>query len=171
MNNVTNRLRATAYHEAGHVVVALWGGDQKPRKATIVPLGDTLGSVAQQSWGRHFRPDVDLTPRREHQLQASIDTLLAGVIAERRGTGKRHNWTGATSDFHEAVRLASYMNGSNRQVALYLAWREQRVRDDVEHHWPDIERVAEALLARGTIDGAELRRIVFGLPPSGPVKR
>jgi ATP-dependent Zn protease len=165
--NTTNHLRATAYHEAGHVVVALWGGDRKPRQATIVPTGDTLGSLESHPWASRFRPDIELTPTRVQQLQARIDALLAGVIAERRGTGRRHNWTGAASDLHQATDLAGYLNGSIRQLTLYLAWRERCVRDGVESRWPDIERVAEALLIRRTLDGDELTRIVFQLPPEG----
>jgi hypothetical protein len=159
--SITAQLRATAYHEAGHAVVALHRGDRTPRRVTIVRKGGILGSVTHAAWGRRFRPDVDLTPRRIRQLQASIDTLLAGVIAERRGTGRRQNWAGATSDLNRAVGLADYLNSSSRQVDLYLAWRQQCVRDQVEILWPDIERVAGALLARSNLDGDELRQIVF----------
>lgn len=165
--NVTKQLRATAYHEAGHAVIALWGGDRKPARVTIVRKGDTLGSVTHPAWGGRFRPDIELSSRRIRQLQARIDTLLAGVAAERRGTGTRHNWTGAASDLDQATDLALYLNGSSRQVTLYLAWREQCVRDGVESRWPEIERVAEALLARRDIDGETIRRIVFLLPLEG----
>ena len=164
---MTAQLRATAYHEAGHVVVALLGEDRGPRRVTIVRTGSNLGSVTHGSWGSHFRPDIRLTPGHVQQLQARINTLLAGVIAERHGTRGRHNWAGASSDLHEATLLAGYLNGSSRQLTLYLAWRQQCVRDAVESRWPDVERVAEALLARGSLDGDEVRRIVFQLPLDG----
>jgi hypothetical protein len=117
--------------------------------------------------GVRFRPDIEMTLSRARQLQADTDSLLAGVIAERRGTGSRHNWVGATRDLEAATDLALYLNGSSRQATLYLAWREQCVRDAVETRWPDIERVAEALLARRSLKGDEVRRIVFQLPLEG----
>jgi len=155
------RLRATAYHEAGHAVVALMGGDRVPKQATIVPAGDVLGSVSYAKWSSGLRPDCYLTPGRMQLVQARIDTLLAGVIAERRGTGRRHNWTGGTSDIDSATDLAAYLNGSDRQTELFLRWRRLCVRDKVELHWPEIERLAVTLLARGTLTSDEIRQIVI----------
>ena len=165
---MTAQLRATAYHEAGHAVVALWEGARRPRRVTIVRQDDTLGRVTHVAWGVRFRPDVELTLSRARQLQAGIDSLLAGVVADRRGTGRRHNWAGASSDFQQAVDLASYLNnGSSRQITLYLAWREQCVRDAVEARWSEVERVAQALLSRHALKGDEVRRIVRELPLEG----
>ena len=163
----TAQLRATAYHEAGHAVVALWREAPMPRRVTVVGKGESLGSVTHASWGVRFRPDLELTLSRARRLQACTDALLAGVIAQSHGTGRRLDWAGASSDLHEATRLAGYLNGSSRQLELYLAWRQQCVRDAVEARWSEVERVAQALLSRHTLKGDEVRRIVRELPLEG----
>lgn len=48
--NITSHLRATAYHEADHAVVALFGGDRKPKRVTIVRQEDTLESGRRWTW-------------------------------------------------------------------------------------------------------------------------
>jgi ATP-dependent Zn protease len=151
-------LRATAYHEAGHAVVALlW---EHPTMATIVPSGDALGSTRHRSWGARFRPDLAMTPGRAARLQARITTLLAGDIAERRATGSRSD--GGAFDRQAAVDLAAYLNGSDRQIELYLAWRAECARQAVETYWPQIDRLAEALLDHKTLRGDDLRQAAFG---------
>lgn len=67
--------KMTAYHEAGHAVVALYtSGAKSIHKATIVPRGHALGMVSQ------LAEDEYQTTRQ--QLIADIDVCMGGKVAE-----------------------------------------------------------------------------------------
>jgi ATP-dependent metalloprotease len=95
--------RLTAYHEAGHAVVALRTPGAMPvHKATIVPRGSALGMVTQL-------PDKDETSITRKQLLARLDVCMGGRVAEELIFGRDEVTTGAISDLQQATRLAAYM--------------------------------------------------------------
>ena len=97
--------RLTAYHEAGHAIVALRTPGAMPvHKATIVPRGSALGMVTQL-------PDKDETSITRKQLLARLDVCMGGRVAEELIFGKDEVTTGALSDLQQATRLATYMVG------------------------------------------------------------
>ena len=97
--------RLTAYHEAGHAIVALRTPGAMPvHKATIVPRGSALGMVTQL-------PDKDETSITRRQLLARLDVCMGGRVAEELIFGKDEVTTGALSDLQQATRLATYMVG------------------------------------------------------------
>lgn len=135
---------ATAYHEAGHAVVALALG--KPiHKVTISPNRDRVGMCQTQKG--HFRPSHD-------QLEDAILILFAGYVAEARFTGQP-NHIGATSDFKQIRRLSSQRADGERQVERLekrlLAKTEYMLED--EEYWGAVERIAKELVVKETISG------------------
>ena len=68
--------RLTAYHEAGHALVALNTPGATPiHKATIVPRGHALGMVS-------MLPHEDEYSVTRQQLRAGIDVSMGGRVAE-----------------------------------------------------------------------------------------
>jgi len=91
----------TAYHEAGHAIVAYTLPKADPvHKVTIIPRGRALGLT----W---MLPEQDRHGKdREHLLQ-DISVSLGGRIAEEVFLGQMT--TGASSDFQNATTLARRM--------------------------------------------------------------
>jgi cell division protease FtsH len=93
--------RATAYHEAGHALVAITVPGADPlHKVTIIPRGRALG-VTQQ-----LPVDDRHTYSREY-LEASIAVLMGGRAAEEKKL--RRLTTGAGNDFERATEMARKM--------------------------------------------------------------
>ncbi len=66
----------TAYHEAGHVLVAYYTQDSHPlHKVTILPRAKSLGHTA-------FVPEDDVYSRTKSQLLAQMDVAMGGRVAE-----------------------------------------------------------------------------------------
>jgi ATP-dependent Zn protease len=116
-------LIATAYHEAGHAVAYFLSG-RKFRAVTIQPNDDYLGCVEGFD-ANGFGPDTSSTSRKRSLIERNINCSLAGPIAEAQHTRTR-NHVGASSDYHGACELASYICGSNEEIAAYLKWLEVR---------------------------------------------
>src|SRR3954470_19520189 len=93
--------RLTAYHEAGHALVAWLTPAADPvHKVTIIPRGRALG-VTQ------FLPEEDRVGYSESQVVARLDTLLGGRAAERLVYDDLT--AGAAGDLKMATRLARMM--------------------------------------------------------------
>ena len=79
--------RLTAYHEAGHAVVALHQPESDPiHKATIIPRGRALGMVMRL-------PEGDRVSMASDKLFADLRVACGGRIAEEMifGAGKSHH--------------------------------------------------------------------------------
>ncbi len=93
--------KSTAYHEAGHALVAALIPEADPiHKVTIIPRGLALG-VTQQL------PLDDRYTYSKDYLEAQLSVLLAGRVAETLLLGK--TTTGAASDFEKATEIARKM--------------------------------------------------------------
>lgn len=156
------RLRATAYHEAGHAVV-MWElrsrqGERGFEHVTIVPNEEqgSLGHCRNVPAPSDFHPDVETRPEDVVRLQDDIVATFAGTEAEKRYTG-RYNHVGADSDYHHAVELADYLVGSNEECEALLRWLMVRTRALVAqpHVWAMIEALAAALLEHPTMTSEE----------------
>jgi cell division protease FtsH len=109
--------RMTAYHEAGHALVAVHTPGADPvRTVTIVPRGQTLGVT------RFTSADERHSYSRSYVL-ALIATALGGRVAEQMVFGDIT--TGAENDLQQATRLAREMvtrwGMSERIGAIFLA--------------------------------------------------
>ncbi len=93
--------RNTAYHEAGHAVVAYSLDKTDPvHKVTIIPRGRALGLTMQL-------PTEDRYSMDREQLLQNISVLFGGRIAEE--VFMKHMTTGASNDFERATEMARRM--------------------------------------------------------------
>ncbi len=95
--------RNTAYHEAGHALVAITVPSSHPvHKATIIPRGRALGMVMQL-------PERDQISMSYEEMTSRLAVMMAGRVAEELIFGKKNVTSGAQSDIEQATRLARAM--------------------------------------------------------------
>ena len=95
--------KITAYHEAGHALVAYHTKDSHPlHKVTIIPRGPSLGHTA-------YIPEKESYHITKSQMLAMMDTLMGGRVAEELIFGPEKITTGASSDLKKATKMATNM--------------------------------------------------------------
>jgi cell division protease FtsH len=93
----------TAYHEAGHAIVALNVPAADPlHKATIIPRGRALGMVMQL-------PEGDRYSMSYKYMISRLAIMMGGRVAEEMKFGKENITSGAASDIDQATKLARAM--------------------------------------------------------------
>jgi len=98
-----NEKKLTAYHEAGHAVVAIHEEESDPiHKATIIPRGRALGMVMRL-------PEGDRISISKAKLKADLAVAMGGRIAEEIIFGAEKVTTGASSDIRMATEMARRM--------------------------------------------------------------
>lgn len=149
------RLTATAYHEAGHAVMALTLG-RPIHKVTISPAqlqtgGSRLGACSIQQ-GR--------SKNSKDWLEDNVLVLFAGMVAESHFTDQ-YCVQGAAQDLRAAKRLLASRATSERQLERLT----RRLLDKAEHlladhgHVRAIELIAQELLQKETISGRAVRHL------------
>jgi cell division protease FtsH len=144
--------RTTAYHEAGHALVAkLLPGSDPVHKVTIIPRGPALG-VTQQL------PAEDRLSYSKDWAENRIAICLGGRIAEEIVFGQLT--TGAGNDIEKATELARKMvcewGMSEKMGPLTFGHKEEQpfLGRDMGHHQNYSEETARAI-------DAEVKRIVM----------
>jgi len=95
--------RMTAYHEAGHAIVALHEPASDPiHKATIIPRGRALGLVMRL-------PERDSYSYHRDKMYANLAVSMGGRVAEEMIFGYDKVSSGASSDIQYATSLARDM--------------------------------------------------------------
>jgi cell division protease FtsH len=95
--------RMTAYHEAGHAIVALHEPASDPiHKATIIPRGRALGMVMRL-------PERDSYSYHRDKMYANLAVSMGGRVAEEVIFGYQKVSSGASSDIQYATTLARDM--------------------------------------------------------------
>jgi cell division protease FtsH len=95
--------KLTAYHEAGHAIVALHCPHSDPiHKATIIPRGRALGMVMRL-------PEGDRYSMSKAKLEDDLAVAMGGRIAEAITFGKQMVTTGASGDIQMATSMARRM--------------------------------------------------------------
>jgi cell division protease FtsH len=91
----------TAYHEAGHTLVA-WNldGAHRVHKVTVIPRGRTLGAT-------QMLPGEDRMNLSEHELVDNLVVLLGGRAAEQ--LVYKESTVGAENDLERATSMARRM--------------------------------------------------------------
>mmetsp|Transcript_20273 Transcript_20273/g.57554 ORF Transcript_20273/g.57554 Transcript_20273/m.57554 type:complete len:621 (-) Transcript_20273:281-2143(-) len=185
--------RCTAYHEAGHALVAvLTEGAMPIHKATIMPRGQALGMVT-------MLPEGDQTSQSLKQMIAMMDVNMGGRVAEELIFGRDEATSGAMSDISNATRIARNMvtkfgfseeiglvhhggqtgeehasedtrNKIDVEVKRLTDGAYQRARDLLTKHAKRHHLLAQTLLEYETLTGDEVRDIVKkGIKPKRPV--
>ena len=185
--------KITAFHEAGHALVAiLTDGAQPIHKATIMPRGQALGMVM-------MLPEGDQTSQSFKEMNAFMDVAMGGRVAEELIFGEENVTSGAMSDIANATKTARAMvtkygfserigivyhggntgeesaSGKTRGVIdeevkkmtedSYKRAKELLIKYKKEHHL-----LAETLLEYETLTGEEVRDIVWkGKKPNRPI--
>jgi hypothetical protein len=140
---------ATAYHEAGHAVVALALG-RLVHRVSVLPNAELLGKCEFRK-GK-YRPSEDW-------LETEILIALAGMAAEARHTEK-YDRAAAGKDLRYVRRL-SLQRKTERQLERFerrlLAKVENLLAD--EGNWKAVEAIAAELLKLGTISGRAAKHL------------
>jgi ATP-dependent Zn protease len=140
---------ATAYHEAGHAVLALALG-RPVHGVSVLPNRDRLG-VCEFRKGV-YRPSEDWVERE-------ILIALGGIAAEALHTGN-HAWDEAERDLQYVRGLTEQRAGRRQAERL-----ERRLLAKAEHllakpeHWQAVELIAAELLRCGEISGRAARHL------------
>ena len=93
----------TAWHEAGHAIVAMKVPAADPvHKATIIPRGRALGMVMQL-------PEDDKLSMSKIEMTSRLAIIMGGRVAEELKFGLDNVTAGAASDIQQATRLARAM--------------------------------------------------------------
>jgi cell division protease FtsH len=186
--------RNTAYHEAGHALVAAMTPGADPlHKVTIIPRGMALGVTMQL-------PIDDKHTYTKEYLEGALTVLMGGRTAEEIFLG--HLTTGAGNDIERATEIARNMVCEwgmselgplaygkkeeaiflGREIAQHRDYSEDTaIRIDQEVHKivtgaydrarnilntgrDTLERIAQALLEREVLDANEIKLLIEGKP-------
>ncbi|MBK7150882.1 MAG: ATP-dependent zinc metalloprotease FtsH [Sandaracinaceae bacterium] len=185
--------KTTAYHEAGHTLVANLLPNHDPiHKVTIIPRGPALGVTMSL-------PSEERLSYSAAWVRDRIAMALGGRIAEEIVFGQLT--TGASDDFKKATQLARSMVtewgmseklgplayvekedsgflGSNHhkdyseetakeiddEVRTIIREQYARARSLLEANRDKLEAIAEALLERETLDREEIEAVMGGGP-------
>lgn len=184
--------RMTAFHEAGHAIVAALMEHADPlHKVTIIPRGMALGLTMQL-------PLDDKLSHDKMYLEARLAILMAGRIAEEIFLNQMT--TGAGNDIERATEMAHKMVCEwgmsdlgplsfgkkdeqiflGREIAQHRDYSEataiqideqvrklvengyKQARQIIEERREALVRIAEALLEREVLDGAEVLDLING---------
>lgn len=175
--------RMTAYHEAGHAIMALFTPGATPLyKATILPRGRSLGST-------HQLPEMDKVDTTRKECLAVLDVCMGGKIAEEFIYGPENTTSGCSSDLSQAtrvaramvieygmspvvgpVRLADKWNSWSPQIrqtadletVQLLKQSEERTRKVLREKSVELERLANGLLEYETLSKEEMEKVCKG---------
>jgi ATP-dependent Zn protease len=152
--------RLTAFHEAGHAVMAELCG----RLLTEVEIvGDREHTGSVQSLA--FPPDPADGARSEEEtedVERRLKIILAGIVAEAMLSG-REDWDETSEDLDSAVRLAMRLVDDCEDVLPLLFDIRVDVERDLHAHWPAVELLAKELIDRKTMTGSEVRKLLAPL--------
>jgi hypothetical protein len=155
------RLKAVAYHEAGHAVVG-WVLDPqvRPRRVTIVRGDGSLGHV-EHSRSRGRRNDMEfLTARGRLVRDSEAISSFAGRLAQAKFLGYMPRWS-HDGDYHQIAGLCYYQDPEMQR--LWCRLRHLESQSYVNLRWPQIELVAAALLEKKTLNLQQFVVIFSGI--------
>ncbi len=182
----------TAYHEAGHALIAaMTPGADPVHKVTIIPRGMALGLTMQL-------PEADKHTYTKEYLEGMLAVLMGGRTAEEIFLG--HITTGAGNDIERATDIARNMvcewgmsnmgplaygkkeeaiflgreiaqhRDFSEDTALHIDMEVKRIvneayykaRSIVEANRGTLENIAQALLVREVLDANEVKMLMEG---------
>jgi hypothetical protein len=161
---------STAYHEAGHAVVA-WVVNPRVsfKRVTIIPGEGSLGHMLHATMSRRLVEQIEFgSPMGRLRLESLAMVSLAGRIAESKHRGHHARW-GHESDYGHVADYCLRVCG--RDGEMQVVWSKLmhlRARAMVNQYWPEIQAVAAALREKNTLSLEEFVHVFTdarGLPP------
>jgi len=153
------RIEVTAYHEAGHVIVA-WHCRLPHQSVSIKADKTTFGRAIHSNplRGRNLNRDATLrTYAIAHKL---IMICFAGPLAQRRYAPRSH-WRGAgEEDNRIATDLACELERSSETATALMQYLKMRTADLVQARWEVIDRFAQVLLEKRELKGKVLNAAI-----------
>lgn len=151
-------IKRTAYHEAGHAVVA-YILRVRLKEATIIPNEDYLGMV-KHGRGQNIQPEWEINRKTRDELERRTMVLLGGNVAENLLTDKR-SMAGSYDDYHQVVDLLSYL-ADPEETSKYIEWLWYRTKSNlgVDYWWLATQRLAEELLEHQYLRGKRIREVI-----------
>jgi ATP-dependent Zn protease len=148
--------RASAYHESGHVTVAVLQ-EIPVTRVTLVPSPLDGYRACCFIQARSESADVARTVAESYAL-----VTLAGPIAEGRAGHMPHAQSikAHHAEASEELLLTGPLNGEP-ELQAHLDYLRERAIGLVHRHWPGVCALADALLTARTIDGPEAELIVI----------
>jgi cell division protease FtsH len=146
--------KMTAYHEAGHAIVAMHEPASDPiHKATIIPRGRALGMVVRL-------PERDTYSYHRDAMYANLSIAMGGRVAEEMIFGYDKVSSGASGDIQQATKLArSMVTQWGMSEALGPIQYEEQQESYLGYGGP--QRMAMSGDTAKLID-AEIRKLVDG---------
>jgi len=138
---VTDQREAIAYHEAGHAVISMKLG-YKCLYVTTIPDADRLGHVCGED---------PLGAGRGSRIEDAMKVLIAASLSEGLQLG--HATWGDAEDrlmIGKLALLASDQDAKRAEVLINEIMGE--TRQLVEHHWSEIDALAQQLLLHGKVN-------------------
>lgn len=161
----SEELWMTAYHEAGHAVIASLLG-QMPSHLEV--RGDE--SLAGSCHTLRFPPlhGVSRTGgAAPEEIGELVLIALAGTVAERIASG-RCGWDESAADVDRAVRLAFRLGRDCESVVRYLEEARDEVGRLLQSAWPAVATLARVLAVRRVLGREQIAETLQDLLPVQP---
>jgi hypothetical protein len=164
-----------AYHEAGHAVFAYrssFGLRSVQLEAIANPIGHGWNSLGRTQIGTGR--DLQLyDTKRKVLAEEYLCMIMAGPIAESHYRGTRVAWhrlSGSDKTYIQQYsvihcRMANSDDGCRQACIAYL---RARTATWVDNWWPDIQKIARALVERRRLTGKQVADILTGISLTPP---
>ena len=154
--------RATAFHEAGHVVISVVHG-RIPTSADIIP--DANGNAGHTLFENEDIPEVyrrylNASPEKQRYIEMRVLVSLAGTAAhDLMSPGRQHD-CGDLRDEKQAKKLiGECINWEDDHDAAFSRLKTE-CSQQISENWPKVEVVASELLRKDKILAAEIQFLV-----------
>lgn len=171
-HSAENKVLKTAYHEAGHAVVACMLG--------VVPSYTTI--TARSTYGGYiYYADEDITEYSQKDILARICIAMAGRASEVTFYGEKGITSGARSDLKSATEYATEMvceygmddflmhidhekrmeiPGVMEKVHSIVKEQYERALSLIQNNKDKVQAVVDALIQKNSLDDLELKTLL-----------
>jgi hypothetical protein len=155
-------LDATAYHEAGHIVMA-WHVGATPMKATIGASRANVVATTDYREPMAIQGELDPGSDRSRLIaERAVLVSLAGPAAQRRFRPSSWRSGHGRSDLSRATALTSAVTDTPRQARALLKFLEIRAEDILEARWDKVSAIAVRLAKERELSHDEMISILTG---------